>query len=155
MTISRKGSPTGLQPTTFLQSVPRESPEIAETQTDAIHGSKRKVRESTQSSPDVTSKPELSAKEAGKIRYEHRLGSLTLQTELSDAVPIESGQKGLSAESESTPNISHKHVYQHNQTDLEFQTVPQKHGFEVCEDTKLSLEKREAGRHSNIEPKKK
>lgn len=152
MTISRKGSPTGLQPTT---SVPRESPEIAETQTDAIHGSKRKVRESTQSSPDVTSKPELSAKEAGKIRYEHRLSSLTLQTDLRDAVPIERGQKGLSAESKSTPNISHKHVYQHDQTDLEFQPVPRKLGFEVwCEDTKLS-EKREAGEKSNTESKKK
>jgi phage protein D len=56
-----------------------------------------------------------------------------------DIVSAVAQEHGLSAETGSTPNITHSHVYQHNQTDLEFilgraRTI----GYRVwCEDTKL------------------
>ncbi|MET1083815.1 MAG: contractile injection system protein, VgrG/Pvc8 family [Burkholderiales bacterium] len=49
------------------------------------------------------------------------------------------GSHGLSAQSGATPKITHNHVYQHNQTDLEFLRMrAARLGYSVwCEDTKL------------------
>jgi phage protein D len=56
-----------------------------------------------------------------------------------DIVGAIASQHGLSVEAGSTPTIEHPHVYQHNQTDLEFLIERARAiGFQVwCEDTKL------------------
>ena len=66
--------------------------------------------------------------------------SMTYQSQSDqDIVNAVVQEHGLSAETGSTPTITHSHVYQHNQTDLEFilgraRTI----GYRVwCEDTKL------------------
>jgi phage protein D len=53
------------------------------------------------------------------------------------------GPYGLSAQCGSSPKITHEHLYQHNQSDLEFIRVrAARLGFEVwCEDTKLYFDK--------------
>jgi len=63
------------------------------------------------------------------------------------------GQHGLSAESGSSPKITHKHVYQHNQTDLEFLRVrAARLGFAVwVEDTKLHFDAPKLDADSGIE----
>jgi phage protein D len=65
------------------------------------------------------------------------------------------GDHGLSAESGSDPKITHEHVYQHNQTDLEFIRVrAARLGFSVwCEDTKLYFDKPKTDQDSGIELK--
>lgn len=63
------------------------------------------------------------------------------------------GDHGLSADCGSTPNITHKHVYQHAQTDLEFlRTRAARIGFAVwVEDTKLFFKKPDPTTDSGIE----
>lgn len=65
------------------------------------------------------------------------------------------GAHGLSAECGSDPKITHVHVYQHNQTDLEFIRVrAARLGFAVwCEDTKLYFDKPKTDQDSGIELK--
>jgi phage protein D len=60
---------------------------------------------------------------------------------------------GLSAKTGSTPKITHKHVYQHNQTDLDFiRTRAARLGFEVwCEDTTLHFEAPKLDADSGLE----
>jgi len=64
-------------------------------------------------------------------------------------------QHGLQAESGSSPKITHKHVYQHNQDDLSFLRVrAARLGFSVwCEDTKLYFDKPKTDQDSGIELK--
>jgi len=59
---------------------------------------------------------------------------------------------GLSAQAESTA-VAHKHVYQHNQTDLEFlRLLAARNGFEVlCEDKTLHFRKPRADKDSGVE----
>jgi uncharacterized protein len=63
-------------------------------------------------------------------------------------------QNGLSAQAEATP-VAHKHVYQHNQTDLEFlRLIAARNGFEVlCEDKTLHFRKPRADRDSGVKLK--
>jgi phage protein D len=63
------------------------------------------------------------------------------------------GQAGLSAQCGSSPKITHKHVYQHNQTNLEFLRVRAKRlGFNVwVEDTKLYFDAPKLDKDSGIE----
>jgi len=63
------------------------------------------------------------------------------------------GLHGLSAQSGSSPKITHKHVYQHNQTDLEFLRVrAARLGFSVwCEDTKLYFDAPKLDQDSGLE----
>jgi uncharacterized protein len=65
------------------------------------------------------------------------------------------GDHGLSAECGSDPKITHEHVYQHNQTDLEFIRVRgARLGFAVwCEDTKLYFDAPKTDQDSGIELK--
>ena len=65
------------------------------------------------------------------------------------------GAHGLSAQCGSDPKITHLHVYQHNQTDLEFIRVrAARLGFAVwCEDTKLYFDKPKTDQDSGIELK--
>ena len=65
------------------------------------------------------------------------------------------GSYGLSADSGSDPKITHDHIYQHNQTDLEFVRVrAARLGFRVwCEDTKLFFKKPDLSADSGIELK--
>lgn len=60
---------------------------------------------------------------------------------------------GLSAQCGSSPKITHKHVYQHNQTNLEFLRVrAARLGFAVwCEDTKLFFDAPKLDKDSGIE----
>jgi phage protein D len=62
---------------------------------------------------------------------------------------------GLSATCGSDPKITHDHVYQHNQTDLEFVRVrAARLGFSVwCEDTTLYFDKPKVDQDSGIELK--
>ncbi|HWM85434.1 MAG TPA: contractile injection system protein, VgrG/Pvc8 family [Kofleriaceae bacterium] len=59
---------------------------------------------------------------------------------------------GLSAQAEDT-GVAHKHVYQHNQTDLEFlRIIAARNGFEVlCEDKALFFRKPRADKSSGVE----
>lgn len=63
------------------------------------------------------------------------------------------GQHGLSANSGSSPKITHKHVYQHNQTDLEFLRVRAKRlGYSIwCEDTKMFFDAPKLDADSGLE----
>ena len=63
------------------------------------------------------------------------------------------GKHGLSAKTGSTPKITHKHVYQHNQTDLEFiRTRAARLGFEVwCEGTELHFDAPKLDKDSGLE----
>jgi phage protein D len=65
------------------------------------------------------------------------------------------GQHGLSAQCGSSPKITHKHVYQHNQTDLEFLRVrAARLGFAVwVQDTKLYFDAPKLDADSGIELK--
>ena len=65
------------------------------------------------------------------------------------------GLHGLSAQSGSTPKIKHEHVYQHNQTDLEFLRVrAARLGYSVwVEDTKLFFDAPKLDKDSGIELK--
>jgi uncharacterized protein len=65
------------------------------------------------------------------------------------------GAHGLSAQCGSDPKITHVHVYQHNQTDLEFIRVrAARLGFTVwCDDTKLYFDKPKTDQDSGIELK--
>lgn len=65
------------------------------------------------------------------------------------------GQHGLSAQTGSTPKITHEHVYQHNQTDLEFLRVrAARLGFQVWgDDTKLYFDAPKLDQDSGIELK--
>jgi uncharacterized protein len=58
---------------------------------------------------------------------------------------------GLSAQADATP-VAHKHVYQHNQTDLEFlRLIAARNGFEVlCEDKILHFRKPKANESSGV-----
>jgi uncharacterized protein involved in type VI secretion and phage assembly len=60
---------------------------------------------------------------------------------------------GLSAQCGSDPKITHQHVYQNNQTDLEFiRARAARLGFSVwCEDTKLFFDKPKTDQDSGIE----
>jgi len=60
---------------------------------------------------------------------------------------------GLSAQTGSTPKIKHKHVYQHNQTHLEFLRVrAARLGFDVwCDDTKLFFDAPKLDKDSGLE----
>jgi phage protein D len=62
------------------------------------------------------------------------------------------GTYGLSADSGSDPKIKHDHIYQHNQSDLEFVRVrASRIGFHVwCEDTKLYFKKPDLSVDSGI-----
>lgn len=62
-------------------------------------------------------------------------------------------QAGLQAQCGSSPKIKHKHVYQHNQTNLEFLRVrAARLGFEVwCEDTKLFFDAPKLDADSGLE----
>jgi phage protein D len=62
------------------------------------------------------------------------------------------GQVGLSAQCGSSPKIKHEHVYQHNQTNLEFLRVrAARLGFSVwCEDTKLFFDAPKLDKDSGI-----
>ncbi len=62
------------------------------------------------------------------------------------------GAHGLSAQCGSDPKITHLHVYQHNQTDLEFvRARAARLGFSVwCEDTKLFFDKPKTDQDSGI-----
>jgi phage protein D len=59
---------------------------------------------------------------------------------------------GLNADAENT-GVAHKHVYQHNQTDLEFlRLIAARNGFEVlCEDKTLFFRKPRADKSSGVE----
>ena len=72
-----------------------------------------------------------------------------------DIVSSIAGNAGLSAECGSDPKITHEHVYQHNQNDLEFIRVrAARLGFSVwCEDTKLYFDKPKVDQDSGIELK--
>lgn len=63
------------------------------------------------------------------------------------------GKHGLSAKTGSTPKITHKHVYQHNQTDLEFiRTRAARLGFDVwCEGTTLNFDAPKLDKDSGLE----
>lgn len=63
------------------------------------------------------------------------------------------GLHGLSAQTGSTPKIKHEHVYQHNQTDLEFLRVrAARIGYAVwVEDTKLFFDAPKLDKDSGIE----
>jgi phage protein D len=63
------------------------------------------------------------------------------------------GKAGLSAQCGSTPKIKHKHVYQHNQTNLEFLRVrAARLGYAIwCEDTKLFFDAPKLDKDSGIE----
>ena len=65
------------------------------------------------------------------------------------------GLHGLSAQTGSTPKIKHEHVYQHNQTDLEFLRVrAARLGYSVwVEDTKLFFDAPKLDKDSGIELK--
>jgi len=65
------------------------------------------------------------------------------------------GLHGLSAQTGSTPKIKHEHVYQHNQTDLEFLRVrAARIGYAVwVEDTKLFFDAPKLDKDSGIELK--
>jgi phage protein D len=65
------------------------------------------------------------------------------------------GLHGLSATTGSTPKIKHEHVYQHNQTDLEFlRTRAARIGYAVwVEDTKLFFDAPKLDKDSGIELK--
>ena len=60
---------------------------------------------------------------------------------------------GLSAKTGSSPKITHKHVYQHNQTDLEFiRTRAARLGFDVwCEGTTLNFDAPKLDKDSGLE----
>ena len=70
-----------------------------------------------------------------------------------DIVNTVCGDHGLSAQCGSDVNIQHKHVYQHNQTDLEFvRTRAARIGYSVwCEDTTLHFDKPKTDSDSGIE----
>lgn len=70
-----------------------------------------------------------------------------------DIVSDIASKAGLSAKTGSTPKITHKHVYQHNQTDLDFiRTRAARLGFEVwCEDKTLHFEAPDLGKDSGLE----
>jgi len=63
------------------------------------------------------------------------------------------GKHGLSAKTGSTPKVTHKHVYQHNQTDLEFiRTRAARLGFDVwCEGTDLYFDAPKLDKDSGLE----
>jgi phage protein D len=65
------------------------------------------------------------------------------------------GAYGLSAQSGTDPKITHEHMYQHNQTDLEFVRVrAARLGFSVwCDDTKLYFDAPKLDVDSGIELK--
>jgi phage protein D len=62
-------------------------------------------------------------------------------------------QHGLSAQCGSTPKIKHEHVYQHNQSDLEFlRTRAARLGYSVwVEDTKMFFDVPDLGKDSGLE----
>ncbi len=64
-----------------------------------------------------------------------------------------SGLHGLSAQCGSAPKIKHEHVYQHNQTDLEFLRVRAKRlGYSIwCEDTKMFFDAPKLDKDSGLE----
>jgi phage protein D len=66
-------------------------------------------------------------------------------------------EAGLQASTGSKPSITHEHVYQHNQTDLDFLLLRAKRiGFDVwCEDKKLYFDKPDTSKDSGIELKMK
>jgi uncharacterized protein len=70
-----------------------------------------------------------------------------------DIVNAICGDHGLNAQCGSDVNIQHKHVYQHNQTDLEFLRLrAARIGYAVwCEDQKLHFEKPKVDQDSGIE----
>jgi phage protein D len=72
-----------------------------------------------------------------------------------DAIGSIVSNYGLSAQSGSDPKITHDHIYQHNQTDLEFVRVrAARLGFSVwCEDTKLYFDKPKLDQDSGVELK--
>ncbi len=72
-----------------------------------------------------------------------------------DVVSAIAGQHGLSAQCGSSPKITHDHLYQHGQTNLEFVRVrAARLGFHVwCEDTKLFFDKPKTDQDSGIELK--
>ena len=72
-----------------------------------------------------------------------------------DVVSSIVGAYGLSAQCGSDPKITHKHIYQHNQSDLEFVRVrAARLGFSVwCEDTKLYFDAPKLDQDSGIELK--
>jgi uncharacterized protein len=72
-----------------------------------------------------------------------------------DVVSAVCGNHGLQAQNGSTPKITHKHLYQHNQTDLEFVRVrAARLGFHVwCDDTKLYFDAPKIDQDSGIEIK--
>ena len=80
--------------------------------------------------------------------------SKTWQEKDDQAIVSEIVQKaGLSAKTGSTPKITHKHVYQHNQTDLDFiRTRAARLGFEVwCEGTTLNFDAPKLDKDSGLE----
>ncbi len=72
-----------------------------------------------------------------------------------DIAKVIAGDAGLSATTGSTPNIKHKHVYQHNQDNLSFlRLLARRIGFEVwCEDKTLYFDVPKVDRDSGIELK--
>lgn len=70
-----------------------------------------------------------------------------------DIVSEIAGKHGMSAQCGSTPKITHKHIYQHNQTDLEFvRTRAARLGFAVwCEDKTLYFDAPKLDKDSGLE----
>ncbi|MBK9030068.1 MAG: phage late control D family protein [Myxococcales bacterium] len=99
--------------------------------------------------------PKLSVRGFNKL---HRLlrgrKSKTYQDQSDqDIASAIAGQHGLSAQCGSTPKITHKHVYQHNQTDLEFLRVrAARLGFAIwVEDTKMFFDAPKLDADSGLE----
>jgi phage protein D len=69
-----------------------------------------------------------------------------------DIVQQIAGNAGLQAQCDSSTKITHPHVYQHNQTDLEFvRSRAARIDYEVlCDDTKLYFRKRQTDNDSGI-----
>lgn len=99
--------------------------------------------------------PKLSVRGFDKL---HRLTrgkkSKTYQKQTDqDIASAIAGQHGLSAQSGSTPKIKHEHVYQHNQTDLEFlRSRAARLGYSLwVEDTKMFFDAPKLDSDSGLE----
>jgi hypothetical protein len=134
MRVTKPGSSGVSQPNTFEKSEKSGTSKAKESQSSLIQGSENRTAKSI--GKIKTGKPtaQLSTTEAAKIRLEHSMSALSRQTQLRDALSGKQGisnDRGLSAEDTSRVDIHHDHIYQHNQTDLEFLRLKQgRQGFE-------------------------